>query len=497
MVVMLIELPGMVIDLISKIDDAATSAANWLTENAEGVVQFFAALIHDEEFRASLTAKLSDALAEGAKGIGASLAKAELDFLLQTPYDQGKAIGTLIGYIIPEIIIAVFSEGIGNAVKGAVKAVQIIVEAIKLTRVGKLIGTALVTVRKMFKVLESLFDGLKKMGRKGYEKIEEMFRKFLNGLKKFFGITDDLPVAVADDVPVTAGSDDLARQVGDEGGAVRTDNTNRKAKMDEASRKGDEIEAERPDYVTETDPMTELDARKRGKQDLDKNDPDFEDKLEAYVQAVIITTAADKIDEPVSALLVTLNSIIGSRFKVNFKSLYVGPSTFDLLMNPKFYRNFTGPEFGESKKYNKGSGYQQSPNKHIASDMRSRFIADIEDFLSKFNPVSIKGSGGSRPPISLNSGTNKRGLRHILERHHPDYFPGNKGDLFPNGTSIDEIIQAINDVYSNGSRVTKNPNDIMQSFNKVVTVNKETHLYKLVVDTKTGDIVTFFKQTQI
>jgi hypothetical protein len=259
----------------------------------------------------------------------------------------------MIGYIIPEIVIAVFSEGIGNAIKGAVKAVQIIVEAIKLTRVGKLIGTALLTVRKMFKVLESLFDGLKKMGRKGYEKIEEMFRKFLNGLKKFFGITDDLPVTVADDVPVTAGSDDLARQVGDEGGAVRTDNTTRKTKMDEASRKGDEIEAERPDYVTEPDPMTELDARKRGQQDLDKNDPNFEDKLEAYAQAVIITTAADKIDEPVSALLVTLNSVIGNRFKVNFKSLNVGPSTFDLLMNPIFYRNFTGLEFGESKGKNK------------------------------------------------------------------------------------------------------------------------------------------------
>ncbi|MGL5889503.1 MAG: hypothetical protein ACRC3B_06440, partial [Bacteroidia bacterium] len=165
MVVMLVELPGMVIDLISKLDDAATAAGNWLTENAEGVIQFFGALVHDEEFRSALTKKIGDAVAEGAKGIGASLAKAELDFLLKPPYDQGLAIGTLVGYIIPEIVIAVFSEGIGTAIKGAVKAVQVIVNAIKLTRVGKLVGTALLTVRKMFKVLESLFDGLKKMGR--------------------------------------------------------------------------------------------------------------------------------------------------------------------------------------------------------------------------------------------------------------------------------------------------------------------------------------------
>jgi hypothetical protein len=57
MVVMLIELPGMVIDLIKKIDDAAAAAGNWLTENAEGVIQFFAALVHDEKFRSALTGK--------------------------------------------------------------------------------------------------------------------------------------------------------------------------------------------------------------------------------------------------------------------------------------------------------------------------------------------------------------------------------------------------------------------------------------------------------
>ncbi|MGL5891168.1 MAG: polymorphic toxin type 47 domain-containing protein [Bacteroidia bacterium] len=136
--------------------------------------------------------------------------------------------------------------------------------------------------------------------------------------------------------------------------------------MDEASRKGDEIEAERPDYVTETDPMTELDGRKRGQQELDKNDADFEDKLEAFVQAVVITEAADKIDEPVSALLVTLNSIIGSRFKVDFKSLYVGPSTFDILMNPKVKKGYTGPEIGKNKSSDlTGGNWTFDPKKDI------------------------------------------------------------------------------------------------------------------------------------
>jgi hypothetical protein len=266
---------------------------------------------------------------------------------------------------------------------------------------------------------------------------------------------------------------------------------------DVRTKKVDEIKAEQPDYVKKTDVDAEADARKRGESELDKNDPEFEDKLEAFVQAVVITEAADLVDEPVSALVLTLDKLIGSRFKVDFKYLRTGVDEFDVLMNPKVKKKYTGPESGESKKYNKGSGYQQSTNKDIASEMRSRLIVDIEDFLSKFNPVSIKGLGSARPQITLTSGTNKRGLRHILERHHPDYFPGNKGDLFPTGTSIDEIVQAINDVYSNGSRVTKNINDAMQTFNKVITINKETHLYKLVVDSKSGDVITFFKQTQI
>ena len=83
-----------------------------------------------------------------------------------------------------------------------------------------------------------------------------------------------------------------------------------------------------------------------------------------------------------------------------------------------------------------------------------------------------------------------------MKRHHPAHFPTNpqgKGDLFPSGTTIEEIIEGIKQVYSTGARASDNPNKVMQTFEKRITINGESANYRLSVDTANNRVITFFK----
>ena len=95
--------------------------------------------------------------------------------------------------------------------------------------------------------------------------------------------------------------------------------------------------------------------------------------------------------------------------------------------------------------------------------------------------------------INITEGNSKRGLKHILERHSPDEFVTHeKGDLFPSGTTHNQILDGINQVFSKGTRVS-DPKKVMQTFEKRIKLNGESANYRLIVDTNNGDVVTFFK----
>ncbi len=95
--------------------------------------------------------------------------------------------------------------------------------------------------------------------------------------------------------------------------------------------------------------------------------------------------------------------------------------------------------------------------------------------------------------VNLLEGNSKKGLHHILERHSADEFTdAAKGDLFPTGTTNDQIFDAIGDVYSRGTRVS-DPAKAVQTFERRTKINGETGNYRLIVDQKNQEIVTFFK----
>jgi hypothetical protein len=100
--------------------------------------------------------------------------------------------------------------------------------------------------------------------------------------------------------------------------------------------------------------------------------------------------------------------------------------------------------------------------------------------------------------VSLKWGDAKKGMEHILRRHSADEYlnnPGGKGDLFPKGTTDSQIIDAIEEVFSKGKRIS-DPNRSIQTFEKRIKINGETGQYKLVVDDVKKEIISFYKSTE-
>ncbi|MEM6362764.1 MAG: RHS repeat-associated core domain-containing protein, partial [Bacteroidota bacterium] len=95
--------------------------------------------------------------------------------------------------------------------------------------------------------------------------------------------------------------------------------------------------------------------------------------------------------------------------------------------------------------------------------------------------------------VNLFEGNSKKGLQHILERHSADDFLDKaKGDLFPSGTTNEQIFDAIGEVFNKGTRVS-NPSKSVQTFEKKIKLNDQTDNYRLVIDQKNEEVVTFFR----
>jgi hypothetical protein len=117
------------------------------------------------------------------------------------------------------------------------------------------------------------------------------------------------------------------------------------------------------------------------------------------------------------------------------------------------------------------------------------FVAERVNKIIK----SFTRAGQLGGEIKLMSGNSKKGFQHILERHSADEFLDlGKGDLFPKGTTNEQIMAGIQDVYSTGTRVS-DPTKAVQTFEKRIKLNGESANYKLIVDQNAGEVVTFYK----
>lgn len=131
---------------------------------------------------------------KAGKNAGAFVGRKIIEFLNLPPVELGRKVGWLIGYLIPEILLAVFSAGIGTAIKVGAQAIarvakiifQILGKVVRVTvEAMKIAIVAIDDVIKSIKAIAGLFikKGNKQVS-KFFTKLEELFKQFKEFLKK-------------------------------------------------------------------------------------------------------------------------------------------------------------------------------------------------------------------------------------------------------------------------------------------------------------------------
>lgn len=128
---------------------------------------------------------------EGMK-LGTATAKALVGFAGGSPFEQGFSIGKIIGFIVPEIVLAVLSSGIWLGVKGALKGMQVVTKILKpllrgvkmgLDLIGKAVSAAHGVVSFFMNFIKNVLSKMKKGATAFWEKLQELFEGFHRFLK--------------------------------------------------------------------------------------------------------------------------------------------------------------------------------------------------------------------------------------------------------------------------------------------------------------------------
>lgn len=180
-------------DVISMIGEFAGTAAQTVfsadtyTEDIPELAQAIAqALPEVAEFIQSIEiseifAAMHDTAATMGEQMGASAFSAILGHLGNSPFGQGFSSGKIMGYLVPEIILAVGTEGIGTAIKGALTGLKGLKTA--MTAFSKVGATAFRAARGMIlKVMEMAYAMIRSGSKKAQafgEKFAELLRKLL------------------------------------------------------------------------------------------------------------------------------------------------------------------------------------------------------------------------------------------------------------------------------------------------------------------------------
>jgi hypothetical protein len=280
--------PKWVMDLVGP----AKNAAAWLKDNSKMVIDFIVHLIKDPGAMKQLGADIKGAIVSAGKSMarsaGAAVAKTQTDFMGASAYDQGKTMGTMVGYIIPEIVLAFFTGTIGNWIKGGLKAFQASRAALQLMKGMRWL---IELGKKMFGALEAFGGMIKKMASGTFEKLGEAFGKVLEFLKSLMGLEEKVPNKKG--ITKTKEVKDVEK--------VKTEKT-------EAPKKSEDLKQDKLN-----------DAEKDAKEGGMEKEEYYDEKLAALIEAKTITEANDVIEPSIHPQLLVnlLNKIIPYK-KVNF-----------------------------------------------------------------------------------------------------------------------------------------------------------------------------------
>lgn len=251
-----------------------------------------------------------------------------------SPYEQGHFNGKIVGYIIPEIILAVASEGIWVAVKGALTGLKVVLKVLKPILKG--IKVAVGAIKKGAAAAKGIAIMLQNLVKTIFKSAKNS--KFWKFLSKIF--------------------DDLAAFLGKQAG-----------KITERIKKAQTYLKENLDRIKKM-------AREKG---VDGNDPNWKTILEAI--AFIKFHDALNPSPPVAAVVEELNlffPIKGKLYKP-IKSKLGGPNDYLISVNPKI-------------PYSQGKAMEKDRIAHGGYNVRKRISQIVKEANFAAYPKHIKAT---------------------------------------------------------------------------------------------------------
>jgi hypothetical protein len=165
---------------MDSIAKSASSAGNWFNTNGKAVMKELGVLLGDPEKLKATVKDLKAALKTGAQGLaytaGEGIAGVQVKVMSMSAEEQGEMFGKVIGYLIPEIVIAVFSETIVNWLKSGVKALQVFWKTVQASRAMAKIFEGARWVVQMFEKLGLMFKRIGGTMGRMFDEVMEFFR---------------------------------------------------------------------------------------------------------------------------------------------------------------------------------------------------------------------------------------------------------------------------------------------------------------------------------
>jgi hypothetical protein len=133
-------------------------------------------------------------------------------------------------------------------------------------------------------------------------------------------------------------------------------------------------------------------------------------------------------------------------------------------------------------------------------------VQDLSNLVSYVFRSQNSGSGGGASTGSVNipnrdkprieDGNLREGWKHIDARHITGNHPSGAGELFPPGTTRQQLQEAAEQIIAKGTRISA-PKLRIQTFENRIIVNSKRMRVRLIVDSKDGNrVITIFPVTK-
>lgn len=173
-------------DEIKKAWEAVGVLSKWISDNKDALFE----LLSDKQALLALKTIAKEALYTIAEGLGKKAAQEIIKTIDAGAFAMGEAGGKMIGYFIPDILLAVGTDGISELLKG----VQVVIKSIRASVLS------IEEVARVISVIGKAIDGMKgmkifakgsKLGELG-AKFVELLENLMKVFKGFKGSHDDL-----------------------------------------------------------------------------------------------------------------------------------------------------------------------------------------------------------------------------------------------------------------------------------------------------------------